>query len=384
MKFIKLSELFPDIKIWWTPSRAKQEYFWWWLPWVSIRDLGKSNLVIETKETLSNLGVEKSNVKLIKEGALLFSFKLTVWTVAFAGVDLYTNEAIASFEPGNPRIDLRYLYYCLPIYAKKNVRTNNYGAPLLNKEIIKNMEIPLPSLEEQKCIVAKLDKLIELIDLKKEAIWKTEELTKSVFLDMFGDPILNNKNWELKKVKDFSEIRLGKMLDEKKQVHLKKYDYLGNSNVQWGYIEYKNISQMGFSEKDTETFELQYWDVLICEWWAIGRSAIWRENRKNIFFQKALHRLRPNKDIITSELVYFIMKSYVEGGYFDKHKNSATISHLTWIVLKEIEFPIPPLKLQLNFIKIYTKNSVINEEQNQSLQKIQELYNATTQEIFSF
>lgn len=302
----------------------------------------------------------------------------------------YCNESFSSstdcfvLRSDRTDLDLKYVYYFLR--TNISILENGFkGAGLkhISKEYLSEINIPLPSLEEQKTIIEKLDKLIELIELKKEAIWKTEELTKSVFLEMFGDPILNNKNWKFKKVKDFSEIRLGKMLDEKNQTHLEKYDYLGNSNVQWGYIDYTHISKMGFSEKDKKTFELQYGDVLICEWWAIGRSSIWRENRKDIFFQKALHRLRPNTEIITSEQVYFIMKFYVEGGYFDKHKNSATISHLTWVVLKEIEFPIPPLRLQLDFVRIYMQNSLIIQNQRQSLEKLQGLYDTQVQDIFT-
>ena len=81
--------------------------------------------ITETKETLSELGVKHSNVKLIKSGSLLFSFKLTVGRMAFAGCDLYTNEAIACFEP-NENIDLIYLYYILPYIANQVDRTNNY------------------------------------------------------------------------------------------------------------------------------------------------------------------------------------------------------------------------------------------------------------------
>ena len=89
---------------------------------------------------------------------------------------------------------MEYLYY----YLRTNISIleNGFkGAGLkhISKEYLSEIQIPLPSLEEQKSIITKLDKLIELIDLKTEAIRKTEELTKSVFLEMFGDPAVNEK-----------------------------------------------------------------------------------------------------------------------------------------------------------------------------------------------
>ena len=163
-----IESLFWDIKIGWTPSREKTEFFWWGIPWVSIKDMEGKKEIYETNETLSEEGIRNSNVKLVQKGSLLFSFKLTVWRMSFAGVDLYTNEAITAFEP-NPEIELTYLYYVLPVVAKQVDRTNNYWAPLLNKNIIKSLQIPLPPLEEQKKIVVYLDELNATISkLKSE------------------------------------------------------------------------------------------------------------------------------------------------------------------------------------------------------------------------
>jgi len=82
------------------------------------------------------MGAANSNCKLVKKGSLLFSFKLTVGRVSFAGVDLYTNEAIAAFDPDDAiasDIDLEYLSLILPIVAGADDTKNSMGAALLNK-----------------------------------------------------------------------------------------------------------------------------------------------------------------------------------------------------------------------------------------------------------
>lgn len=130
-------------------------------------------------------------------------------------------------KTNNPDTDLKFIFRYL--FSNIELLESGFkGAGLkhISKDYLSNIEIPLPSIEEQREIVSKLDKISELIELKKEAIEKTEMLTKSVFFEMFGDLVENSFEWNCLKVRDFSSIRLGKMLDQKKQSHLPQYEYL--------------------------------------------------------------------------------------------------------------------------------------------------------------
>ena len=111
-------------------------------------------------------------------GSLMYSFKLSVGAVSFAGGDMYTNEAIASFLEG-AELPLSYLYYVLPKFVIENASTNIYGARILNQELISNAMMLAPSFREAEKIAnfldhetAKIDTLIEkqqqLIQLLKE------------------------------------------------------------------------------------------------------------------------------------------------------------------------------------------------------------------------
>jgi type I restriction enzyme S subunit len=75
---------------------------------------------------------------------------------------------------------------------------------------LKKLRIPLPRLEEQKAIVAKLDRAQRLIDIDKAMLAKYDQLIQSVFLDMFGDPVTNPKGWEIKKLGDVGTLGRGK------------------------------------------------------------------------------------------------------------------------------------------------------------------------------
>jgi restriction endonuclease S subunit len=132
---IKNMEEICDIKIGGTPSRNIPEY---WEDgnnlWVSISELN-NNIIYDTNEKITDLGVKKSNVKLIKKDSILLSFKLSIGKVAIAGNDLYTNEAIAGINSLTKEIPNKYLYYCFKLLDIKR-----YGRGILSEQGSLNMD----------------------------------------------------------------------------------------------------------------------------------------------------------------------------------------------------------------------------------------------------
>ena len=205
----KLGEIC-DILIGGTPRRGVYKY---WnggnLPWVSIADLTKSSKeIIDTKEKITKIGVDESNAKLIPKGTLLFSFKLSIGKLAFAGTDLYTNEAIAGLTIKDKKVlDKNFLYYFLKQIIHDNL-TKAVKGNTLNKEKIKNIQIPIPPLEIQKKIVERIEKLMAKIDeakkLRKEAMTDASSLIPSALNKIFEEG--KKKGWEEKTIGDLCII----------------------------------------------------------------------------------------------------------------------------------------------------------------------------------
>ena len=164
-----------------TPNTGKKENFEGELKWANISDLNGS-VVYDTTKHINKEAASKCSMNISPKGSLMYSFKLSVGTVAFCGEDMYTNEAIASFIP--QKNDLKYLFYCAPIFIIHNANRNIYNAPLLNQELIKNALICLPSLNEQTAIAAYLDthcaKIDNLISIQQKRIALLQELKQSV------------------------------------------------------------------------------------------------------------------------------------------------------------------------------------------------------------
>jgi len=350
-KTVRLGDIF-DLQMGKTPDRKKLDYFQGSHKWISIADISKSEKYIsETKEYLTDEAIASSGIKSIPRDTLIMSFKLSIGKTAITSDEMYSNEAIMAFLPnGKCETDNSFLYH---LFSNKDWSEGSNKAVkgiTLNKASLSEAKIPLPPLETQKHIAAVLDKCTALIAKHKLMLEKYDTLIKSRFIEMFGDIIQNTKNWELKSFTEIAKSRLGKMLDSKKQTGKEKYPYLANFNVQWFRFNLENLNEMDFSEADRIEFALKDGDLLVCEGGEVGRCAVWHNQIENCFFQKAVHRVRLNMNLVHPDYMTYWFKFRSDFNSFDDIVGSkATIAHLTGEKLKLLKIPVPPLSLQNDF-----------------------------------
>ena len=184
-----------EILLWWTPARDEKDFWWWENLWCSIADM-KTKIISDTKEKITDEGVKNSNVKLLKQGTLFMSFKLSIWKLAFAGKDLFTNEAIAWLPINDENIlNKEFLYYVLLWYDfSRQWSDNSVKGATLNKAKLINLEIPLPPLSTQKCIVEKLDMIFaenqKLKNLYQAQIKNLDEMKQSFLKKAFAGELV--------------------------------------------------------------------------------------------------------------------------------------------------------------------------------------------------
>ena len=247
-----------------------------------------------------------------------------------------------------PRIecDLKYFYHAL---RATHIPDAGYSRHF---KFLKETKLPVPTLSEQKRIAAILDAADALRANRRETLAQLNTLLQSTFLEMFGDPVTNPKGWKTVAFSEIGTSRLGKMLDKGKEKGDEQFPYLANFNVQWGRFDLSNLRTMELSPSDRVEFLLQNGDLLICEGGEVGRTAIWTEQMENVYFQKALHRVRVSPENVTAEYIQYYMWFMAQNGGFRDFTNSATIAHLTGVKLKGLPVPLPPLGLQQHFATI--------------------------------
>ena len=146
----------------WTPSTGNQNFFHGSNLWANISDLGPKTLY-DTAKQISDEAVKQAGINISPAGSVLFSFKLSIGQVSFAGRDMYTNEAIATFPPQSG-FNAKWAYWALPVYVPLNADENIYGAKLLNQELIRSAHILVPPPPEQTRIANFLDEQTARID----------------------------------------------------------------------------------------------------------------------------------------------------------------------------------------------------------------------------
>ena len=165
-KFARFAQIV-DFRMGKTPPRENSK---WWikdLPWVSISDMPENGTILETKESVSSDSIKDIfNNFVSPKGTLLMSFKLTVGRVSILGIDATHNEAIISIFPfvNDNFITRNYLFYILPYISQYGETKSAIKGKTLNSKSIANLIVPLPPLEEQKRIVAKIEEIFCVLD----------------------------------------------------------------------------------------------------------------------------------------------------------------------------------------------------------------------------
>lgn len=332
---------------------------------------------------------DKSNYKIVPRGC--FAYNPSRINVGSVDWQRYEDRVIVSplynvFKV-SPELENQYLYYFLKSDIGHTLITSKAEGSVrdnLKITMLAEFSIPLPPLEEQKHIAAMLDKCTALVTKYKLMLEKYDTLIKSRFIEMFGDIIQNTKNWELKSFTEIAKSRLGKMLDSKKQTGKEKYPYLANFNVQWFRFNLENLNEMDFSEADRIEFALKDGDLLVCEGGEVGRCAVWHNQIENCFFQKAVHRVRLNMDLVHPDYMAYWFKFRSDfNSFYDIVGSKATIAHLTGEKLKLLKIPVPPLALQNDFASFVQQIDKSKFAVQKSLEKAETLYKSLMQEYFA-
>ena len=281
-------------------------------------------------------------------------------------------------------VDEEYLRFSLSRALKQiENRTSFVIVKHLSTKELNSLELECPNIQKQKEISDRLVKIEEIISLRQQQLAKLDELVKARFVEMFGDVIHNDKKWKEYRFSDITSSRLGKMLDAKQQTGKHSFPYLANANVQWFRFETDNLNRMDFNEAEQVEFSLKDGDLLVCEGGEIGRCAVWHNQVQSCYFQKALHRVRCNQEIILPDYLAWWFKFNCENNGFAAIEGAkATIAHLPGAKLKQLLVVVPPIERQYRFVDFIEQTDVVKVTVQKSLEQMETLKKALMQQYF--
>ena len=179
-----------------------------------------------------------------------------------------------------------------------------------------------------------------------------------------------------------AEVQLGKMLSPKARTGVSSFPYLRNVNVQWGRLELADLVEMDFDEDDRAKFALKKRDLLVCEGGEPGRCAVIDRDLPDVFFQKALMRVRSRDGRIETRFLQRFMEQAAARGTFAKDGNQATIAHFPAVKLNALEVPLPPLPEQRRIADILDKADAVRRKRKEAIALTEELLRSAFLEMF--
>ncbi|MEX3644273.1 restriction endonuclease subunit S [Mycolicibacterium porcinum] len=246
--------------------------------------------------------------------------------------------------------DSEFLYYLFSgPQMQREILDGSIGSsiPGFNLTRLRNLVVALPPLGEQRAIARSINDAsdqifsLERLIAKKKAIKQgmmQQLLTGRARLPGFTD------DWRQSTVGAEFDVQLGKMLDAAKNAGVVK-PYLGNRAVQWGRIDVSAVGSVPMTPSDIHRYRLQAGDLLVCEGGEVGRSAIWRNELSECYFQKALHRLRP-KNGYDIRVMQALLELWSSVGSFADYVTQTSIAHLPREKFVEMPLPLPSITEQ--------------------------------------
>ncbi len=357
-----------SFQVGWTPPTGESENFIGDNKWATIADL-RQKTIYETEKNISNDAVSRSRIKINPGGTLFYSFKLSVGKVAFAGCEMYTNEAIFSILPNNRDV-LGYYYYLLPVVLSAYGRENIYGANLLNQELIKNASIIFPTKSVQEVIagyldcktaqiddlIAKKEQMIEFLKEGRTAIINqavTRGLDSKVEMKDSGIEWLRNipKHWEIKKLKFNASVQFSNVNKKSEEgelaVRLCNYVDVYYNDFITSDLDFMEATA---SPKEVKKFQLRVGDVIVTkdseEWNDIAVPAYVASELPNVICGYHLAQIRPDTQVINGKYLFWLLSANCINYQFQIEASGVTRFGLGNYALSNSMVLIPPKKEQ--------------------------------------
>ena len=179
--------------------------------WIKIGDTNSSMYITQTAQKIIPEGMKKS--RYVQPGDFLLSNSMSFGRPYILKIDGCIHDGWLVLRDNDGIFDKRFLYYYLSspsTYQKfKNMAVGGV-VNNLNSEMVRGVTVPVPPMDEQIDIVTTLDKVTELIALRKEQLGKLDQLVKSRFIELFGDPVYNNNGLPAKKLCELGSLDRGR------------------------------------------------------------------------------------------------------------------------------------------------------------------------------
>lgn len=297
------------------------------------------------------------------------SCKATAW---LGDYDVAVSAHAAVFKHNlNPKYIVYYLK-SQSFYIEKSKYARGFKVMEIKPTDIAKIPIPIPPKSTQFAIVSELDKINELIRLKKEQLKDFDNLAQSLFYEMFGDPVENEKGWEVKKLNDICDVRDGTH-DSPKYLQNSKYILITSKNIVNGSIDFENVNYI--SEEDyikiNKRSKVDNGDIIMPMIGTIGNPIIAHIDGTHKFCIKNVALIKFLADsTVNNMFIVNLMRCSSFSSYLLNQNKGGTQKFVALGAIRKLPIPLPPLSLQQLFAQ---RIEQIEREKSEVQKSIQDL-----------
>jgi type I restriction enzyme S subunit len=352
-----------------TPPTKNTEYFDGGILWVNPSDF-KSKYIEKTNRTISREAIEDNKSTLLPKNTILLSCIGDIGKVGILKDKGATNQQITAIILNDNLFPDFIYYYLISKKLELSNMANKSVVAILNNQRLNQFQIPLPPLTVQKEIAAILDTADALRKKDNELLKKYDELAQSIFIEMFGDPVRNEKGWEVKKLGDcIIKIQIGPF-----GTQLHEADYIQNgipiinpmhmSDMKIHPNSNYSITKEKFNE--LKQYHLKKNDIILARRGELGRCAIVTESEKGFLCGTGSLFLTVNESMLHPLFLVYLLSRESMKKSLSNVATGTTMLNLNKDIVSNFMVIVPKIERQLDFIK-----SIEINEQNIALLKNQ-------------
>lgn len=329
---------------------------------------------------------------IINNGDLLIGMDGSFNLIEWEGGKALLNQRVCKITPKDKKVDKNFIKHLLPKFLKEiEDRTSFVTVKHLSVKKIKDIIIPNLSIETQKHIAQILDDSAALRDKTQQLLTEYDLLAQSIFLDMFGDVVINPKKWETKTIEELISKEKGALKRGPFGGALKKEIF-----VEEGYLVYEQYHALNndfsferyfISEQDFERlkgFEVEPGDIIIsCSGVYLGKLAILPQNARKGIINQALLKIKLDDAKMRKDffVFHFTQENFKEA-HFSSNRGAGIPNFPPMSTFKKFPFISPPIELQNQFAEKIALIEQQKELAKQELKESENLFHCLLQKAF--
>ena len=323
--------------------------------------------------------------KIAKKDDILISVRAPIGALNYTNVNCCIGRGLAAITPFE-YVCSKYIFYLLKS-QKNNLNAQGIGSTFkaIGRSNLENIEVPELNISAQQKIANHLDSIQTAIDNKQQQLKELDEIVKSRFIEMFGDPVQNPVGWEVRKLESIADIVSGITKGRKtRETELIEVPYMAVSNVKSGYIDWSTIKTIEATKTEIAMYQLKVNDVLMTEGGdpdKVGRGALLTTVPKNCIHQNHIFRVRLH-NISPIYFSQYLQHEKSKRYFLSCAKQTTGIASINMTQLKSLPVLIPFEKQQNDFASFVQQIDKSKFVVKQQIKDLQELMDSKMQEYF--